>query len=212
MTNTELLAIFREEVSDLAVSYLWSDTLVYGYIDEAQKQFCRDTYGIEDARTHKVSIVAATEWYALSPKVLKVRAAVDSVTGADISLIAAERMTGLGMRFDTRAGPLRALITGLEKGKLRAWPVPNIASVAQLHVFRLPNDLEVGDEFEIDDQHVRNLLYWVKYRAYNVQDSETYDKQSAARNKADHEAYCARAKDEQSRRMHTASCVAYGGY
>ena len=212
MTNTELLAIFREEVSDLEVPYLWSDTLVYGYIDEAQKQFCRDTYGIEDARTHKVSIVAATEWYTLSPKVLKVRAAVDSVTGADISLIAAERMAGLGMRFDTRAGPLRALITGLEKGKLRAWPVPNTTSVAQLHVFRLPEDMATGDEFEIDDQHVHNLLYWVKYRAYNVQDSETYDKQSAARNWLAHTEYCARAKDEQSRRMHTASCVAYGGY
>ena len=55
MTNTELLAIFREEVSDLEVPYLWSDTLVYGYIDEAQKQFCRDTYGMLDARTRTFS-------------------------------------------------------------------------------------------------------------------------------------------------------------
>lgn len=211
MTNTELLAIFREEVSDLETPYLWSDTTVYGYIDEAQKQFCRDTYGIEDARTHKVSIVAATEWYTLSPKVLKVRAAVDSDTGADVPLVAVERMAGLGMRFDTRAGPLRALITGLEKGKVRAWPVPNVVSTVQLHVFRLPEDMAVGDEFEIDDQHVRNLLYWVKYRAYGVHDSETYDKRMSERGRDEHDAYCARAKDEQSRRMHTAGCVAYGG-
>lgn len=212
MTNTELLAIFRTEVSDLEAPYLWSDVLVYGYIDEAQKQFCRDTYGIEDARTHKVTVVAATEWYTLSPKVLKIRGAVDAATGAGVSLVAVENMAGNGMRFDGRTGPLSALITGLEKGKVRAWPVPNVASTVQLHVFRLPGDMATGDEFEIDDQHVRNLLYWVKYRAYSVQDSETYDKQSAARNKADHEAYCARAKDEQSRRMHTAGCVAYGGY
>lgn len=212
MTNTELLAIFRTEVSDLEAPYLWSDVLVYGYIDEAQKQFCRDTYGIEDARTHKVTVVAATEWYTLSPKVLKIRGAVDAATGAGVSLVAVENMADNGMRFDGRTGPLSALITGLEKGKVRAWPVPNAASTVQLHVFRLPEDMATGDEFEIDDQHVRNLLYWVKYRAYSVQDSETYDKQSAARNKADHEAYCARAKDEQSRRMHTAGCVAYGGY
>lgn len=212
MTNTELLAIFRTEVSDLEAPYLWSDVLVYGYIDEAQKQFCRDTYGIEDARTHKVTVVAATEWYTLSPKVLKIRGAVDAATGAGVSLVAVENMADNGMRFDGRTGPLSALITGLEKGKVRAWPVPNAASTVQLHVFRLPEDMATGDEFGIDDQHVRNLLYWVKYRAYSVQDSETYDKQSAARNKADHEAYCARAKDEQSRRMHTAGCVAYGGY
>ncbi|MDP2323523.1 MAG: hypothetical protein Q8N51_05780 [Gammaproteobacteria bacterium] len=211
MTNTELLAIFRGEVSDLEAPYLWSDSSVYGYIDEAQKQFCRDTYGIEDARTHKVTVVADTEWYSLSPKVLKVRNAVDSATGASIPLVAAERMAGLGMRFDGRAGPLRALITGLEKGQLRAWPVPNVASVAQLHTFRLPADMEAGDDFEVDDQHVRNLLYWVKYRAYSVQDSETYDKRMAERSQDAHAAYCARAKDEQSRLMHTASCVAYGG-
>lgn len=211
MTNTELLAIFREEVSDLEAPYLWSDASVYRYIDEAQKQFCRDTYGITDARKHKVTIVAPTEWYTLSPKVLKIRSAADSLTGADTPLIAVERMAERGMRFDGRAGPLRALITGLEKGKVRAWPTPNTASVVQLSVFRLPEDQAVGDEFEIDDQHVVNLLYWVKYRAYSVQDGEAYDKRMAERNFDAHVAYCARAKDEQSRLMHSADCVAYGG-
>ena len=80
-----------------------------------------------------------------------------------------------------------------------------------LFVFRLPNEVVAGDEFEIDEQHVRNLLAWVKYRAYNVHDSEVYDPNRAAKYRAEFGAYCARALDEHSRLSHTAGSVAYGG-
>ena len=35
MNTTELLAIFREEVADIELPYLWSDALIYAYIDDA---------------------------------------------------------------------------------------------------------------------------------------------------------------------------------
>ena len=50
MTPTELHDLLRFEVSDEEADVLWSSANLYGYIDEAQKQFCRQTYGIEDAR------------------------------------------------------------------------------------------------------------------------------------------------------------------
>ena len=60
MNTTELLAVFRQEVFDLETPYLWSDALVYTYIDEAQKQFCRDTYGIEDSSSFTLAIAIGT--------------------------------------------------------------------------------------------------------------------------------------------------------
>jgi hypothetical protein len=212
MNTTELLAVFREEVSDLAEPYLWSDTLVYRYIDDAQKQFCRDTYGIADARSFKINVLAdGTEWYKLDPRILKVRTANDSLTGREIPMIPVEKMAAQGLVFDGRLGPLRALITGLEKNTVRVLPKPNLASTVELRTFRLSEEVEAGDDFEIDDQHVLPLLYWVKHKAYGKQDSEVFDKDASDRFLGDWKAYCAAAKNEQSRASHVAGAVIYGG-
>lgn len=212
MTTTELLAVFRQEVYDTVAPYLWSDSLVYTYIDDAQKQFCRDTYGIEDARSFKLTIKSdGTEWYALDPMILKLRDAINAADGKDVPLIALEKMTAHGLRFDGSVGPIKALITGMEKGYVRAIPKPNTAATVELRTFRLPADVAAGDDFEIDQQHVLNLLHWVKYRAYSVQDAETRDDAKAKTHKDAFAAYCAKATVEQSRARHTASTVIYGG-
>jgi hypothetical protein len=212
MNTTELLAVFREEVSDLEATYLWSDALIYRYIDDAQKQFCRETYGIADARQFKLNIQPGFEWYEQDPMILKIRTATDSVTGRDVPMIPVEKMAAHGMSFDGKQGPLRALITGLEKDVLRAFPKPNLASTVDLRVFRLPEPVAAGSQLEIDTQHVLPLLFWVKHKAYGVQDTEIFDPKAEAKYLGMWKAYCADVKIEQSRAMHTASAVIYGGY
>ena len=212
MNTTELLAVFREEVVDLEAPYLWSDPLVYRYIDDAQKQFCRETYGIADARRFKINVLAdGTEWYKTDARILKIRAATDSLTGSDVPMIPVEKMTAHGLSFDGKPGPLRALITGLEKNVIRVVPKPNLASTVELRVFRLPSEAIAGSDFEIDAQHVLPLLFWVKHKAYGVQDSEMYDPKAEAKNLSMWKAYCADAKNEQSRAMHPVGSVIYGG-
>lgn len=212
MTTTELLTLFRTEVFDLEAPYLWSDAWAYGAIDAAQKQFCRDTYGIADARSFKVNVLAdGTSWYKTDPRILKIRSASDSVTGLPVAMVPVEKMFEHNMKFDGGFGGIRALVTGLEKHMLRAWPKPNQAATVELLTFRLPSDVAAGDDFEIDEQHHRYLLHWVKYLAYGIQDSETYDKNASDTFRARHDAYCAAAKNEQSRAMHTAGAVIYGG-
>lgn len=211
MTTTELLALFRAEVFDAVAPYLWSDDLVYGYIDDAQKQFCRDTYGIADARSFKLKILPDVEWYKTDARILKVRSLVDAATGREVPTVALEKMTDQGMRFDGGKGPLKALISGMEDNVLRAWPVPNVASTVELRVFRLPDDVAAGDDLEVSPLHHPHLLNWVKHRAYNVQDSETYDKNASDKFKALHAEYCFKAKLEASRAMHPVGSVTYGG-
>lgn len=212
MNTTELLSVFRQEVYDNVVPYLWSDALIYTYIDDAQKQFCRKTYGIEDSRSFKISVKDdGTEWYAIDPLILKIRGATNAATGDDIALIASEKMVTHGLKFDGKVGPLRALITGLEKGSVRTHPVPNIAVTVSLSTFRLPNDIAAGDDFEVDPQHILGLLDWVKCKAYRVQDAETSNPKKAMEHEQVFEAYCAKAKVEQSRARRPVSTVTYGG-
>ncbi len=211
MTTTELLALFRAEVFDLELPYLWSDTLIYGYIDEAQKQFCRDTNGVADSRSFTIAIVPPTQWYAIDPKILKLRDAVNAATGLDMPIISVEKMAENSMKFDGTVGTTRALISGLDEGMLRTWPIPNEAMTIELRTFRLPAAVEAGDDLEIPEQHQRNILHWVKYRAYSVQDSETFDKGAADRYRALHDAYCGKARIEQNRVRRPVSTVTYGG-
>ena len=234
MTTTELLAIFRAEVFDEALPYLWSDALVYGYIDDAQKQFCRDTYGIADSRSFRLNLSAGTEWYTLDPKILKLRDAINPATGGEIPIIAVEKMAENNLRFSAPytsaqlaaviaasaanvladpswTAPVSALISGMDDGMLRTLTVPTGPSTIELRTFRLPETVVAGDEFEIAEQHHRHLLNWVKHLAYDVQDTETYNKGASQDYARKHFEYCAKAKAEQSRARRPVSTVTYGG-
>lgn len=210
-TTTELLATFRAEVQDLVAPYLWSDALVYTYIDDAQKQFCRETYGIDDARSFKLTITPGNEWYALDPQILRVLDAYDASTGDPVSVQTFDQTISKTIRFNGKTGALETLLTGLQKGYLRAYPVPAVAKTVNLNTLRLPSDVAAGDDFEIDAQHHLNLLDWVKYRAYSWQDAETNNDVKAEKHKATFKAYCVESKREQGRIRRRVAVVSYGG-
>lgn len=211
MDTTELLGLFRAEMRDEEEPYLFPDSQVYAYINAAQVEFCRLTEGIEDGRTFKLDIVPGTEWYALNKRILKLRKAYFTSTGRPVDIVNQERAEQGGIRFDGRPGPLKALVAGIEKGMLRAWPLPNEAAEVALDVFRLPKPVGEGDQLEIDEQHHMHLLHWAKHLAYGVHDLETYDKRKSEEYEARFRTYCARARAEQVRARRQVGSVQYGG-
>ena len=211
MDTTELRTLFRSEFSDAVEPYLVPDASVYAYLDDAQKMFCRLTEGIEDSRSHTLGITPDTEWYDLDKNILKIRRAVDAATGRSVALVNQEKAESSGIRFDGRAGRLHALVMGLEKHAVRAWPVPNQTTAVSLEVFRLPRTAEQGDELEVDEQHHQHLLLWVKHRAYGNQDAEVRDDKKALEYEQRFRAYCAEARKEQERARRVVGAVNYGG-
>jgi hypothetical protein len=211
MDSTELRDVFRSEMFDLAEPYLVSDFLVYTYLDDAQKMFCRLTEGIEDGRKFTIAVQAGVEWYILNKSILKIRRVADLTTGRPVDLISAETADQRGVTFDGRVGPLRAVVTGSQKGQVRVWPVPALSSTLTLEVFRLSAKVEEGDGFEIDEQHHLALVLWAKHKAYGIHDSELFDADKSAMYEARFRAYCAAARVEQNRARHSAGNVMYGG-
>lgn len=212
MDTTELLTLFRAEMRDQELPYLFEDEAVYTYINAAQVEFCRLTEGIEDGRSFKLSVVPGTEWYPLNKRILKLRKAYNAATGRPVEIVNQERAEQAGIRFDGRTGPLKALVAGIEKGGLRAWPLPSEAAEVALEVFRLPDPVGAGDTLEIDDQHHLPLLYWAKHLAYDTHDAEIFDRRKADDYEVKFRTYCARAKAEQGRARRQVSTVQYGGY
>lgn len=215
MTGDDLATIFRDEMDDVAEPYLWSDDLVAGYIEDAQKMYCRLTDGIPDGSTVAVtqlSIVPATDWYATHVSVLKIREAYRTDTGKPITVLNHEDMATQNMRFDGTPGKLGALIIGIEDYKVRVWPVPNEAVTVQMNVFRLPLlPFKSSDQLVVADQHQVHLLDWAKHRAYSKQNAETFDRTRAKEFDEKFRTYCAAAKDEQHRAKHKPRAVVYGG-
>ena len=211
MDTTELLNLFRTEVRDLEQPYLFQDEQVYAYINAAQVEFCRRTQGIEDGRTFKLNVVPGEEWYALNKRILKLRKAYFTATGRPVEVINQERAEQQGVRFDGRPGPLKVLVAGIQKDSLRAWPLPNEAVEVTLDVFRLPKPVGEGDQLEVDEQHHMALLHWVKYLAYGVNDTETFDRRKSEEYEAKFIAYCERADAEQTRYRRQVGTVQYGG-
>lgn len=211
MDTTELLGLFRAEMRDSVEPYLFADETIYSYINAAQVEFCRLTEGIEDGRSFKLSIVPGTEWYALSKRILKLRKACFTSTGRPVDVVNQERVEQGGIRFDGRPGPLKALVAGIEKGMLRAWPLPNEAAEVALDVFRLPKPVGEGDSLEIDEQHHMALLYWAKRMAYDTQDADIFDRRKVEEYELRFRDYCARARAEQVRARRQVGSVQYGG-
>lgn len=217
MNSTEIVETFREEMNDLESPYLWGDALLYRYLDDAQKMFCRKTEGIEDSSTvaiTRLDIQAGVEWYATDKRILKVRKAFDTATGRELPIVNMEKAGAEGVRFDGRAAPIKALVTGLEKNKLRAWPSPSEAATVDLSVFRLPLRAITDDgdqELEVDEQHHLGLLMWMKFRAYGKEDAETFNRRKADEYEQRFYTYCAEARKEQERARRNTGTVAYGG-
>src|SRR6187402_1169927 len=85
----ELKAVAREELTDQAEPYLWLDTDLYRYIDDAQKMFCRKTDGISDVSSTltTLSVVPNQGFITLDRRILRIRAAYRADTGAPIEVM-----------------------------------------------------------------------------------------------------------------------------
>jgi hypothetical protein len=216
MDSGDLLNLFRLEMADTEKPYLWSDDEVISYEDDAQKMFCRKTDGISDNSTPEVVQIAAvldTDRVDLHPSILRIRSALRTDTGRPIDILNPEDMPSKNMFFDGRGGPVRVLVIGAEAHKARVWPKSSETVTIELTVFRLPlrpiNDC--GQPFEIDEEHHRHLMLWVKHLAYSKQDSEAYDKTKAIEFEGRFNDYCEQVKIEERRKRHKTRVVQYGG-
>lgn len=223
-----LITTFRSEVDDVAEPHLWTDTDVYGYIDETQKMFCRLAVGISDSTSEltNVTFSAGDEYATYDPRILRLRMArlasdyrslrimnfedfVEGGVGADddYGLYTAQPT------LDLRAGPVTILITNMTENAVRLVKIPEADDAILLTVYRMPLEdiTESSTALEVDPKHHRSLLYGMKSLAYQKEDAETFDKARAAENETRFRMYCEQVKDEIARREHKVRVVAYGG-
>lgn len=231
MTVDELYELFRSDVVDTATPYLWSDDEVFVYMDDAYRMFVRQLGGIPDRSTESVCNVAITQGVAssdVSPLILKYRTAYLASDGRKLDIInGIEEPLSYGSDYgnssNTRSkvpGKVTALIVGEERNARKGvvyWSrIPDADDTVQLAVYRLPLDRITSantsfDFYEVGDEHHLSFLDWMKHRAYEKQDAETFDKAKSAEHKAAFLAYCRSAKAEWDRYKSKPRVVRYAG-
>lgn len=240
MTPKQLYDYFRQQIGDEAVPYLWGEDEVYRYMDEAHKEFVRRIGGVADSSTEAVVRVefGPNEAFAnLSPLILTVRDAYREEDSRVVDVFNIEDFKydnlgrnmrredyyspwvswnrNVGPEWRKRTGsPVKAVIVGMERNKLRAWPIPVDSDAVILDVYRLPLlEINKGKNcfFEVDEQHHIHLLDWMYHLAYSKQDVDTHDEQKAAKFEKSFVDYTERVWKENERKRHKPRKVKYGG-
>ena len=222
MDSTALLTLYRQQMDDLAEPYLWADDEIFEYMTQAQQMFCRESEGIADAQTASdanglplcvLPIVAATEWYPMSPLLLKTRLVTRTDTGMPVPIVNVEKLGLYGITFTSKTSVLQALVAGLSANTLRTYPIPSETVNLAIACFRLPlYDITDYDQpLEIDAQHHRNLALYMRSLGYAKQDADTFDAKRADEYESKFMAYCAKSRAEQERARRVVGATVYGG-
>lgn len=225
MLSEELFDAFRSDVSDVSAPYLWSESEVWRYMDDAYKMFVRLTGGVPDSTSDltQIDVVAGEADAEVSPLILKFREARLLSTGLKLTIVNHTDLPMTGgsdygnirsMYLNKMPGPVRYMLIGKQR-KLVTWlQVPVEDDTVSLIVDRLPLDRISceGQEFaDIGEEHHEHLMLWMKSRAYGKQDADTFDRGRRDEYKKEFIAYCEFAKGEMARYKSKVRSVAYGG-
>ena len=226
MDSTALHNLFRSDVGDIEAPFFWSGPEIYSYMDTAQKLFCRLQGGIADSSssTAQIAVVAGQKFAVLSPLVLKIRRVSRLSDGHEVDVLNVENVgtvgagiddygLHMGLRLDDLQGSVRAIVTGMEEGKVRLIQVPEVDDTLELTVYRLPLADITGSSqaLEIAAVHHRYLLYGMKQFAYLKEDPETFDRAASDRNGQMFADYCAQSRADRERLEHKPRTIVYGG-
>lgn len=208
----DLLVIFRREVDDTVEDYLWSDDDFYLYLDEAQKEFCRET-DILKLSGLSIPVIATEAFVDLPSNVIKIRSVVLVSTNKELPLHNYVELRQRGLDSITDNGTPTCIVADEATDQLRLLPIPIIDDSLQVTVYRLPTDIvDDGSALTItDSSHQRSLLMMCKAMAYEVHDSDTQDIAKAERYKTQFYQYARLTKSRRNRRNRKVGTVRYGG-
>lgn len=172
MTLGELIQYLRSELlRDKEQPYLWSDSALTRYLNEAQDQFARRTHWLVDEESSftVLETEVGEQVYSLDPRVVFLYAVYNDEGRA--------LRDGPRRQMSNQPGAAKptAFTCDAATGKLRLYPAPDAVYTLYLRVARTPLQPLVNDADapEIPEEYHLALCDWVAYRALRNNDVET---------------------------------------
>lgn len=182
MTTPELIIALRELLDDEKLPYLWQDSALVRYLNDAERQAARRAYLLIDRNTASIcmlSLLASTASYTLHSKVLTIRRA--TVDSSEIPLIVYTKeevdfLVNVGNTWESVNVGIPEIVIHEANDELIFYPPPQSADTARFEVARLPLvDLANVDTSspEIPVMYHEDLILWGAHRAYMKNDSDS---------------------------------------
>lgn len=187
MNLRALIDSFRGDADDLLKPYLWGDTLVTGYFNEAEEEACiraRLLFEKTDASMCRIGVIAGTSTYAVHESVIDiVYATLTDGAGTIYELGFTDRIEMDRARPGWRAETTRPTALIHYDNHLELNCIVDADYTMALEVNRLPLQLmaSMTDTPEINRKHHLKLVQWALHRAYSKPDAETLNLDKAAR-------------------------------
>lgn len=227
MTPSDVILAFRAAIGDEEEVFLHSDIEVYGYLDDAQKLFCRITGLLVDATTFaSVTVTANDPVVVLSPRIIEIVRATITGRNPPLALKTVRQMdrsdflegedygTALtGTSWTSTTGTPRILVTDWAYGKGRLYPTPTANATLSLHAVVLPADVTPATATldVVDPRHQRVMIEWMKHLAYQKDDADAFDEKESERAGAAFYTRAAQIAEEIKRSTKPAGLTGYGG-
>lgn len=185
MTGAELLAYTRTDVlRDAATPYLWSDSLVYRRLSEAQAIHARRTYSIIDETT-TLTTEAGVAVYENEATTLFILSATMSTSAADLRNYTRKAIPS---HLLTSTGEPRIYTLDEATNKIRLYPVPDAVYTVNLRIARLPaTSISSITSPEIQTRYHLDLAEYVAWRCLADNDTDGQADKSSERHRIDWE-------------------------
>jgi hypothetical protein len=196
MNTQEILDLFRGLADDVGTPALWSNTVLLGFLNEAQLEAVRRTRMLEDQDTDEIceiAVVSGTAVYDVDPRVIFIRrVAIDDVETPLVKLDPRDldKARPTWRTDDEVLYPAFWLPWGNQQIRIEK---PLLNSTMRLWVVREPlEDCRLAEPDaepdpitavspEIPARYHHKLVDWMLYRALSMRDKEEkYDPKSAA--------------------------------
>lgn len=183
MTLSELVAAFRTRADDEAQPYLWEDTEVAQYLNEAEREAAERALLIHDETTAAVctlTVVAGTASYPLHASILKIERATLASTGDTLTVTSRDKLDQSWPGWETATGTPQHLVEDGD-GNATLVPAPTAADSVALAVKRLPlADMAAdNDTPEIGVRHHYRMLDWALHLAFLKPDADAHNPKAA---------------------------------
>lgn len=215
MTPTALRDQFRNFVSDKIPPFLWSDSEIFFYMDQAQKMFCRMTEGLYDSTSSQATEVAVTAnqpFSSLHPSILVIRQAIRA-DGKPLQIVNYNDFRVKNQLDTTLISDIEYMVLGEQENLCRWYPIPSADTTVKLHVQRLPLETitEISPSFEIPQHHVFSLMFYMAYMAYNKQEADAFNPDMSSKMFKEFVVYCESVRLEKEKSKYKPRSVVYGG-
>lgn len=189
MNAGEILAMFRNDVMDTQMPYLWTDEEAYVYLNDAYTMFVRFIEGTPDftsAVCCEIPYASGDTEVDVHPSVVRIMRAFNNagteisvIENTDVPLVRGSDGKVRLLRVGAETGAnVQYLVLGANQYAAQLHPVPTASGTLKLQVRRLPlAELTTASDSltDVPEKHHIHLIKWMKALAYRKQDAETFD-------------------------------------